>query len=334
MVTALKMKQPTVAITGSLGYIGGAAAARFAQLGWKVIGCDISQPSEISGNHDLFIRASFDSAAWIEACCDADPSVIIHTAALSNVGESVAAPLLYMESNVAALHRFTNGLAGRGWRGQFVFCSSAAVYGCPTGKITESTPLLPVNPYGASKVIGESNLAAVSAAAGWTTSSLRFFNVAGGVGAGQHGQRAGAHHLIARALTASADCPLEIFGTDWDESPDGSAIRDYIHIDDVVSAIIALVSSAPSWNYRSLNLGTGLGYSVLQVVAEVERHRAHGIPIKFTSRRCGDPAVLISDSSAIMNLTDWKPTASSLCNIIQSAAVWHRNQLPASVENI
>jgi len=254
------------------------------------------------------------------ARCDA----VMHFAAHAYVGESVQNPRKYFRNNVEAALSLLNDALDAGVR-RFVFSSTCAVYGVP-GKIpiTEATPREPVNPYGASKLFFEHALEAYSRAYGLRSARLRYFNAAGADESGEIGELHDPEtHLIPLALAAAApgSAQLQVFGSDY-PTPDGTCIRDYIHVNDLAEAHVrALQHLENGGDSLALNLGTGRGHSVLEVIQAAEA--ATGYPVRRTlsPRRPGDPPVLVADVTQSQKVLGWQATH-TLADIVSSAWVW------------
>jgi UDP-arabinose 4-epimerase len=271
---------------------------------------------------DILDRARLD-----EVLVRYKPVAIMHFAAFAYVGESVVDPAKYYRNNVAgsltlleAAHQ--HGIAN------FIFSSSCATYGIPNHTpITETTPQQPINPYGATKLMVERMLADFSAAYPMRHIALRYFNAAGADPENAIGESHSPEtHLIPLVLdAASGRRPnVTIHGTDY-ETPDGTCIRDYIHVSDLASAHVlalqALIGGAPS---QALNLGLGFGSSVLQIIEAVERATGLSVPRLAGPRRPGDPAALVSDPSRAMKVLDWQPRFTDLNDIVRTAWAWHQ----------
>ena len=213
---------------------------------------------------------------------------------------------------------------------RFIYSSTAAVYGIPEKiPVDEQAPLAPINPYGASKMMIERVLADLSTATDFRYSALRYFNVAGADPEGRIGQAySEATHLITRALkTAKGEFPkLAVYGTDY-PTPDGTCIRDYIHVDDLAAAhLLALDRLIETGETAIMNCGYGHGYSVREVVAAARKVTGIDFPVEETGRRAGDPPALVADSGLLRRLTGWQPRHDDLEFIIRTAWDWERKQ--------
>jgi UDP-glucose 4-epimerase len=230
----------------------------------------------------------------------------MHFAAKSLVGESVEKPELYQQVNVGGSKALFEKMKAKSIN-KIVLSSTAATYGEPKRiPISESDEPAPKNPYGATKL----EIDRMVAVAGFSAISLRYFNVAGALKS-KNGWLAERHnpetHLIPNILKATESAPVKIFGTDW-PTQDGTCIRDYIHVVDLIEAHIKALENLPAGKHEIINLGSGDGYSVKQVIAAAEKALGHKIPAIASERRAGDPAVLIADISKAKSYLNWQPT--------------------------
>lgn len=249
---------------------------------------------------------------------------VMHFAAYAAVGESVQNPRKYFGNNVETGLTLLNACLDCGVR-HFIFSSTCAVYGVPSKvPISENTPRLPVNPYGVSKLFFENALEAYGRAYRLRFAILRYFNAAGADESGEIGElHEPEAHLIPSALLAvtGARPELELFGTDY-PTPDGTCIRDYIHVNDLAEAhVIALQQLAAGSDSMVLNLGTGRGYSVKEVLDKVEQVTRQKVPKRVAPRRPGDPPALVADPTCAEKLLQWKATR-SLDDIVATAWNW------------
>jgi UDP-arabinose 4-epimerase len=255
------------------------------------------------------------------------PIGLMHFAAYAYVGESVGNPGKYYRNNV--IGSLTLLEAARDHRiDKFVFSSSCATYGVPKSTpISEGSLQQPINPYGASKLMVERMLADFELAHGLRYATLRYFNAAGADAEGEIGEDHDPEtHLIPLAIQAAmTGAPeLAIFGTDY-PTHDGTAIRDYIHVTDLAEAhVLALKDLLKGGESMALNLGTGSGHSVRQIVEMVESVSRRTVPARRADRRAGDPPDLVADSSRAMDRLGWRPVHSSLHEIVETAWRWHR----------
>jgi len=251
--------------------------------------------------------------------------VVLHFAAYLDVGESVREPLRYYRNNVANTLTLLEGMKDAGIR-RLVFSSSCAVYGVPEQvPITEDCPTRPISPYGATKLAMEWVLRD-SIAWGLGSISLRYFNAAGAAADGSIGE---AHdpevHLIPRILRVALGLQerVQIYGDDY-PTRDGTCVRDFIHVDDLANAHVGAVLAVRPGIAESYNVGTGSGFSVLEIVESARTVTGHAIPCTVSERRSGDPPVLVANATRICNLLGWKPSFRSADRIVETAWNWHK----------
>jgi UDP-glucose 4-epimerase len=315
-----------VLVTGGAGYIGSVVAERLLEFGHAAIICD----NLSKGHRDavppgaaLEVLDLADTAALAECLRQHRVEAVIHMAAHSLVGESMAEPAKYFRNNVTTGIGLLDAMLAAGVD-RIVFSSTAAVYGEPeTSPITEDATGRPTNPYGESKLAFEKVLHWYSAAYGLRYASLRYFNAAGAT-ARLGEDHAPETHLIPIVLGCALGLrqEVEVFGDDY-PTPDGTCIRDYIHVTDLSDAHI-LALEALEKGGRIYNLGNGNGYSVGEVIEVARRVTGHPIPVRVAPRRAGDPAVLVASSERIKDELRWKPAYPELEVIIRSAWEWHR----------
>lgn len=317
----------TVLVTGGAGYIGSHICKLLAEQGIKPVVYDSLEhgyewavkwgPLEKGDLHD--------SEKLRHVIQHYRPEAVLHFAAYIAVGESVADPLKYYTNNVAGSLNLLREVAAAGID-KLVFSSTAAVYGMPEFiPITEKHPLCPVNPYGHSKLMVEQMLRDLEPAAGLRSVALRYFNAAGADASGLIGE---AHepetHLIPLVLEAALGKRehITIFGDDYD-TPDGTCIRDYIHVTDLAQAHLDALNYLRNGGHsQAFNLGNGNGFSVKELIDCAERVTGKTIPVKVGARRDGDPSQLIADSTAARKVLGWKPELNDLDIIIDSAWAW------------
>ena len=319
-----------ILVTGGAGYIG---SHMVKSLGEKGVHDIVVYDNLSTGNKDslLFGRLVVGDLADMQALESLFKierfDVVIHFAAHIVVDESVRNPIKYYRNNfVNALNLIEACTAHRVSR--FIFSSTAAVYGIPAEvPVTEDALLLPINPYGASKLMVEQALRDVGLSTDLRYVALRYFNVAGADPLSRIGQRyKEATHLIILSLRTALGLreELNIFGTDYD-TPDGTCIRDYIHVDDLITAhMLALDYLSEGNKSRVFNCGYGHGYSVREVVEKVKQVTGVDFRVNGTSRRAGDPPSLIADSSRIRNELGWRPAHDDLDYIIRTAWQWEK----------
>jgi UDP-glucose 4-epimerase len=316
-------------VVGGAGYIGSVVAGQLVEAGHAVTVAD-----NLSKGHDWAIPggARFEEVDVLDAprlgqVVGAGFDAVLHFAALSLVGESVAEPVRYFRTNVGGTMNLLDAMRATGVP-RLVFSSTAACYGEPEEvPILETAPALPTNPYGASKLAVDTAIGFEAAASGLAAVSLRYFNVAGA--SGDFGELHDPEtHLIPMVLRAAAGLrdSVQIFGTDY-PTPDGTAVRDYIHVEDLARAHLLALDAASEGGHRIYNLGNGQGFSVREVV-EVAR-TVTGRPIKAVEapRRAGDPAVLVASSERIKAELGWVPEKPGLEAIVADAWSWMERNL-------
>lgn len=318
-------------VTGGAGYIGSHVVKALGKEGHELLIYDnLSTGHEWAVLSGRLLRGDLaDRPAIREALRDFRPEAVMHFAASIQVEESVREPLAYYRNNVIHTLNLLEAMRETG-TARFLYSSTAAVYGIPeTIPVDEQAPLRPINPYGASKVMVEQILADLAAAGDFRYCALRYFNVAGADPEGRIGQAyRNPTHLITRALkTAKGESPkLSVYGTDY-PTPDGTCVRDYIHVDDLTSAhLSALDRLMRTGETEIMNCGYGHGYSVREVVDIARKVTGVDFPVEETGRRAGDPPALVADSRRIRELTGWKPLHDDLEFIIKTAWEWEKKQ--------
>jgi UDP-glucose 4-epimerase len=317
-------------VTGGAGYIGSHVVKMLGDRGYDILVYDnLSTGNAWAVLHgELVVDDLSSKEKLIETLRSFKPHAIIHFAAFIEVAESVAKPLKYFRNNTANALNLLEA-ARLCQVDNFIFSSTAAVYGIPeVNPVGESAPLKPINPYGASKTMTEKFLADLACSdETFRYVSLRYFNVASADPEGKIGQ-AYRHptHLITRAVkTALGDYPcLRIFGTDYD-TPDGTCIRDYIHVVDLASAhLAALEFLLGGGDSQILNCGYGQGFSVKEVVDAVKEVTGVDFNTENAPRREGDPPALIADNRKILETFAWKPAFAHLAEIVRGAYMWEK----------
>ena len=318
-----------ILVTGGAGYIGSHAAKALACAGYEPVTYD----NLGRGHRDavrwgpLVVGDLADRALLVETMRRHQVAAVMHFAAFAYVGESVSEPELYFRNNVANSLTLLEAMGEAGVR-HIVFSSTCATYGLPEKMpIAEETPQHPVNPYGESKLMIERMLHWLGPARGLAHVALRYFNAAGADPEGEIGENHDPEtHLIPLVLlTALGQRPaIDIFGTDY-PTPDGTAIRDYIHVQDLADAhALALAHLLKGGASLALNLGTGAGHSVRAVIETAERVTGRMIARREVARRAGDPPSLVADARKARELLGWTPRLSGLDDIIASAWAWHQ----------
>ncbi|MBA4423182.1 MAG: UDP-glucose 4-epimerase GalE [Syntrophus sp. (in: bacteria)] len=320
-----------ILVTGGAGYIGSHVVRTLGEAGHDLVIYDnLSTGHEWAILSGLLVRGDLADKRFITETLKAfRPEAVMHFAASIQVEESVRMPLTYYRNNVINTLNLLDAMRETGVR-RLIYSSTAAVYGIPVNiPVDEQAPLAPINPYGASKMMIETVLADLSTATDFRYSALRYFNVAGADPEGRIGQAyQEATHLITRALkTAKGEYPkLAVYGTDY-PTPDGTCIRDYIHVDDLaVAHLLALDRLVETGGTTIMNCGYGHGYSVREVIATARKVTGIAFPVEETGRRAGDPPALVADSSLLRRLTGWQPRHDDLEFIIRTAWDWERKQ--------
>jgi UDP-glucose 4-epimerase len=305
-------------VTGGAGYIGSVCAARLVEAGHEVVVLDDLSTGHRDAVPDgcRFVRCAVEDAGAVLAH---GFDGVLHFAARSLVGESVAQPQRYWLGNVVASIRLLEAMREHGTP-RLVFSSTAATYGEPESvPITEETPTRPTNPYGATKVAIDHAISSYAVAHGIAAVSLRYFNVAGAYG--PYGERHTVEtHLIPLILKVALghQDKIMVFGDDW-PTADGTCIRDYIHVVDLADAHERALEHAVPGQHRIYNLGNGAGFSVRQVLDTCRQITGHAIPAQPAPRRPGDPAVLIASSDRARNELGWKQEHPDLAAIVEDA---------------
>ena len=315
-----------VLVAGGAGYIGSHTCKALAQAGHRPIVYD-----NLLTGHAWAVKWGpleqgdlNDPARLGDVMRRHRPDAVINFAALAYVGDSMKEPTLYYRANVAGMITLLETMRLHGV-GSIVFSSSCATYGVPSRlPITETMVQDPINPYGRSKRMGEEILRDACAAHGLGAIALRYFNAAGADSDGELGEEHEPEtHLIPLVLQAAlgARPGISVFGTDY-ETPDGTCVRDYVHVTDLASAHVAALSACRAGRYAAYNLGTGQGVSINDVIARSRAITGKAIVARSEGRRPGDPPVLIADASLARTTLKWAPRCSDLDNIIHSAWNW------------
>ena len=328
----------TVLVTGGAGYIGSHMVHTLADAGERVVVLDNLSTgfrSALPRDVPLFVGETGDSSLVRSILQAHNVRSIIHFAASIVVPDSVRDPLLYYRNNTANSRSLIEAAVMTGVE-HFIFSSTAAVYGNPENiPVHEHAAARPMSPYGTSKLMTELMLHDVGVAHGLRHVILRYFNVAGADPHGRTGQSTpAATHLIKVAVQAAlgSRAQLEVFGTDY-PTPDGSCVRDYIHVTDLVGAHLAALTHLRDGGASvTANCGYGRGYSVFDVIAAVKRVAGRDFPVKLSGRREGDPASIVASVEKIHELFDWTPSYADLDTIVSHAMAWEQ-RLIASGSN-
>ena len=323
----------TVLVTGGAGYIGAHTAKALAEAGWRPVVYDNLSTGfrEAVLWGELAQGDVLDQASLAETMRRHDVCAVIHFASLIEVGRSVLRPDLFWRQNALGVMTILEAMREVGVP-RLIFSSSAAVYGETAGPgslLTEDLPKDPSSPYGDTKLAAERMIAAYCRAFGIAGLALRYFNAAGADPSGLIGE---AHdpetHLIPLAIRAALGTgqPLKVFGDDFD-TPDGSGVRDYIHVCDLAEAHVAgLTAPIAPGEFQAVNVGAGKGCSVFDVIDQVEAAVGRPVPRSLAPRRPGDPASLVADPSRASQLLNWTARMSSIVTIVATAAAWHAAQ--------
>jgi UDP-glucose-4-epimerase GalE len=324
--------RPAILVTGGAGYIGSHCCRALDAAGYLPVAYD-----NFSTGHRSFVAGPLvigdlaDKAALARAFSDHDITAVMHFAAASLVGESMIDPQKYYLNNLAGTLSLLEAMREAGCN-RLVFSSTGAVYGNADSKaLREDHACAPINPYGTSKWMIERVLTDYRAAYGLGSFALRYFNASGADPAGGIGElREIETHLIPRAMMALQGhvSDFAVFGDDYD-TPDGTAIRDYIHVTDLAAAhVLALKLLLQGHSGGAFNLGTGHGFSVREILAAITAETGRNVPHVIKPRRAGDPTYLVADPTAARNTLNFRPAYSDLATIIRTAWAWHKTAHP------
>jgi UDP-glucose 4-epimerase len=332
MALGLKMNSSCTLVTGGAGYIGSHVVRQLGEANEQVVVLDnLSTGFRSAVLHgDLVVGDTGDRELVSQILDQYNVDTIMHFAAHTIVPESVSDPLKYYRNNTCSSEALLECAVQAGVR-NFVFSSSAAVYGVPDGGYArENSTTNPINPYGTSKLITEWMLRDVSVASSISHVSLRYFNVAGADPDGLIGQSTLAATLLVKVaceVAVGKRPSISVFGTDYD-TPDGTGIRDYIHVEDLATAHLqALTYLRDGGTSTTLNCGYGHGYSVREVLAAVEQANGRPINTVEAERRPGDPPVLVAVADQIRSVLGWAPAYDDLAVIVDSSLQWERHLL-------
>lgn len=320
--------QKTILVVGGAGYIGSHAVRLLGERGYNVVILDnLSSGAAAAVKGHSLIRGDLGDEALLDTIFrEHEVHCVMHFAALIFVGESEKDPVPYYDNNVVKTFRLLSAMLRHNVK-RFVFSSSAAVYGIPAvSPIREDSLLRPINPYGNTKYIVELMLADLAKSRGLRYTALRYFNAAGAHPDGGLGERhEPENHLIPLVLAAALDPArsIKVFGTDYD-TPDGTCVRDYIHVCDLVDAHILAIDAMEANPVMALNLGNGSGFSVREVIAIARDVTGRTINVIEQDRRPGDPPALVADAALGRRLLGWQPRYTDLHEIIRTAWQWHQ----------
>jgi UDP-glucose 4-epimerase len=331
------MSHKTILVTGGAGYIGSHVVRQLGEAGEDIVVLDdLSTGFRSAVLYGELVTGNTGDHKCLEALFERhDIDTVMHFAAHTVVPESVANPLKYYRNNTCASRTLLEN-AVKAKVSNFVFSSTAAVYGVPeTGLTTEDSPTVPINAYGLSKLMTEWMLRDVSAVEPLNHVALRYFNVAGSDPEGRIGQSTPNATLLTKvaceAVVGKRD-QVAIYGTDY-PTPDGTGVRDYIHVEDLAAAHLkALDYLRAGGNSTTLNCGYGHGYSVRELLSAVEEVAGISLNIKEAARRAGDPPTLIAGADRIRDVLGWEPKYDDLAAIVSSSLNWER-KLAAGVWN-
>jgi UDP-glucose 4-epimerase len=325
------MSKVPVLVTGGAGYIGSHAMLALKDAGWSVsVIDDLSNGVRSAVPEDVpFYEGNISDRGLVRRIfAEQGIQALMHFAGSIVVPESVEHPLKYYGNNTVATHALIGAALDAGLK-HILFSSTAAVYGAPEKvPIAEDDPKEPINPYGASKLMTERMLADASAAHPFNYGALRYFNVAGADPQGRTGQQGkGSTHLIKVAVETAVGKRdhVAVYGTDY-PTPDGTCIRDYIHVSDLAAAHVAALEwlIAHPRDNLVMNCGYGRGLSVLEVLDAVDRIHGSAIERVMEGRRAGDPPMLVSANGRILETLDWRPAYDDIDTIVRDALVWEK----------
>ena len=326
------MANKSILVTGGAGYIGSHVVLQLVAAGERVVVLDnLSTGFEHAViGAELVIGDTGDSELVTRILRENDVDAVMHFAAHTIVPESVSDPLKYYRNNTCNTRNLLQACSEAGVR-HFIFSSTAAVYGIPDEPMAdEQTQLAPINPYGTSKLMSEWMLRDLSAAGAMTHVALRYFNVAGSDPGGRVGQSTRQATLLIKVACETAvgkRAHVSIFGTDY-PTPDGTGVRDYIHVDDLADAHIrALEYLRAGGDSATLNCGYGHGYSVREVLDTVSRVNGSPLTVHEEPRRAGDPPMLVARAEQVRELLQWTPRHDDLEFIVRTSLEWERKLL-------
>ncbi|PVE12852.1 UDP-glucose 4-epimerase [Streptomyces scopuliridis RB72] len=312
-------------VTGGAGYVGSVVAAHLLEAGHEVTVLDDLSTGFREGvpaGADFIEGRIQDAAKWLDPSYDA----VLHFAASSQVGESVAKPEKYWDNNVGGSMALLAAMRSAGVR-TLVFSSTAATYGEPVSTpITETDPTAPTSPYGATKLAVDHMISGECTAHGLAAVSLRYFNVAGAYGScgERHDPESHLIPLVLQVALGEREA-ISVFGEDY-PTPDGTCVRDYIHVADLAGAHLRALDAATGGEHLICNLGNGAGFSVREVIETVRAVTGHPVPEVVAPRRGGDPAVLVASAEAARDRLGWTPSRADLAGIVTDAWAFARRK--------
>lgn len=312
-------------VTGGAGYVGSVVATHLLEAGHEVTVLDDLSTGfreAVPAGAEFIEGRVHDAVKWLDPSYDA----VLHFAASSQVGESVARPEKYWDNNVGGSMALLEAMRAAGVR-KLVFSSTAATYGEPVSTpITESDPTAPTSPYGATKLAVDHMIGGECVAHGLAAVSLRYFNVAGAYGS--YGERHDPEsHLIPLVLQVALGTreSISVYGDDY-PTPDGTCVRDYIHVADLADAHLLALTAAAEGEHLICNLGNGSGFSVREVIETVRAVTGHPVPEVAATRRAGDPAVLVASAATARERLGWTPSRADLAGIVADAWAFARRE--------
>ncbi|MEU9745655.1 UDP-glucose 4-epimerase GalE [Streptomyces niveus] len=312
-------------VTGGAGYVGSVVATHLLEAGHEVTVLDDLSTGfreAVPAGAEFVEGRVHDAAKWLDPSYDA----VLHFAASSQVGESVAKPEKYWDNNVGGSMALLAAMRTAGVR-KLVFSSTAATYGEPVSTpITETDPTAPTSPYGATKLAVDHMIGGECVAHGLAAVSLRYFNVAGAYGS--YGERHDPEsHLIPLVLQVALGAreSIAVYGDDY-PTPDGTCVRDYIHVADLADAHLLALDAAVAAEHLVCNLGNGSGFSVREVIETVRKVTGHPVPEVAAPRRAGDPAVLVASAATARERLGWTPSRADLAGIVADAWAFARRE--------
>ena len=314
-----------ILVTGGAGYVGSVCARQLLQHGHEVVVLDdlSTGHAEAVPSQARLFRLDYGDRRGVAQMLRTNPvDAVFHFAAKALIPESVSNPGYFFDVNVASAIAFLETLRDLGVK-RFVFSSSAAVYGNPkVAPIPEDHAKDPVNSYGETKLMLERALRWYASAYGWTAVAFRYFNASGATSDAGENHRPETHIIPLLLEAVNGERPyFEVYGEDY-HTPDGTCVRDYVHVSDIAAAHLLAVEMPSESGFTAYNIGAGHGYSVREVISAVEEVTGSKVPVRVGTRRAGDPAVLCASPEKLKRELKWEPRHSELKNIIQTAWEW------------